>query len=123
MSSAGRQVYLVDWGHSEPVPLDDLRELMRRFQQMPPQAVPCALGSATGGPRPWPPAAVGRLVALAQHGLLLAHVLATLPTTPAPASAAASAAAAAAAPRLLVDLYHATGLDDGVWASQLVYSQ
>ncbi|XP_043222860.1 uncharacterized protein LOC122382046 [Amphibalanus amphitrite] len=108
------EVFLTDWGHSEPVPREDLRELVRRFQQLPAQAVACSLGSAsTPPPRRWPPAAVERLVALAQHGLLLAHVLA------APLAGGASSAQS----RLLVDLYHATGLDDGVWASRFVCGQ
>ena len=97
-------MFLVDWGHWEPVPLEDLRELRRTFRQLPPQAVPCCLGSAGGGPRPWPAAALARLVELARRGLLLAHVLAALPT-------------ADRRPRLLLDLYHAAG-QDGTWASQ-----
>ena len=107
-------MFLVDWGHSEPVPRDDLRELLRRFQQLPPQAVTCSLGAAGGGPYRWPPTAVERLVALAQHGLLLAHVLAAAPPPP---------ASGQAVPQLVVDLYRATGLDDGVWASQYVCCQ
>ncbi|XP_037088746.1 tudor domain-containing protein 1-like [Pollicipes pollicipes] len=47
------EVFLTDWGHTEPVPLEELRELMRGFQQLPAQALDLYHARPDGGGGVW----------------------------------------------------------------------